>query len=148
MISNCLKSEEFYDWSVEHWSQFTNLAIRIFVILHSFLKFLKIDFLRPIYGDLITFPLPITIFCFVDPINYSFFTSSKIADNDNCLYTDIWIHCFEYKLFPFRSLKAFSHVRKNVKQALYDIYRRDFELFGYNAEQYFLWPPHWENLKK
>jgi len=38
----------------------------------------------------------------------------------------------------FETLKAFSHVRRSVKQALYDIYRRDFELFGYNAEQYFL----------
>ena len=28
---------------------------------------------------------------------------------------------------------------KSTKQALYDIYRRDFELFGYDAEQYFLW---------
>jgi len=36
------------------------------------------------------------------------------------------------------SLKAFSFVTKSTKQALYDIYRRDFELFGYDAEQYFL----------
>ena len=39
----------------------------------------------------------------------------------------------------YRSLKAFSFVTKSTKQALYDIYRRDFELFGYDAEQYFLW---------
>ena len=38
----------------------------------------------------------------------------------------------------YRSLKAFSFVTKSTKQALYDIYRRDFELFGYDAEQYFL----------
>ena len=38
----------------------------------------------------------------------------------------------------YRSLKAFSFVTKRTKQALYDIYRRDFELFGYDAEQYFL----------
>ena len=45
---------------------------------------------------------------------------------------------FGSQIFLFRTLKAFSHVRRSVKQALYDIYRRDFELFGYNAEQYFL----------
>ena len=56
---------------------------------------------------------------------------------------------FGSQIFLFRTLKAFSHVRRSVKQALYDIYRRDFELFGYNAEQYFLWHVHrhWKSMK-
>ena len=45
----------------------------------------------------------------------------------------------QLKILIPRTLEAFSHVSESSKQALYNIYRLDFELFGYNAEKYFLW---------
>ena len=45
----------------------------------------------------------------------------------------------QLKILIARTLEAFSHVSESSKQALYNIYRLDFELFGYNAEKYFLW---------
>ena len=57
----------------------------------------------------------------------------------SCFLTPGGMKNGQLKILILRTLEAFSHVSESSKQALYNIYRLDFELFGYNAEKYFLW---------
>ena len=69
-------------------------------------------------------------------VNYVRKGGRKGHINENRLETIITPSLFLIYHFP-RTLDMFSTVDINIRRRLYDIYKYDFELFGYDWTKYF-----------